>query len=78
MSGIIVMGLVSALGAFLLIWKINLEWFCKYQWQTDLVITSLFTWLYFGTFSGMAAAAVAGVIFSIMLYFGKVLTRSFL
>lgn len=68
------MGFVSALSAFFLIWKINLEWFCKYQWQTDLVVTSLFTWLYFGTFSGMAAAAVAGVVFSIFLYVSKLVT----
>lgn len=62
------MGFLSALGMFILIWKINLEVFCEYQWQTDVAFTVLITWLFFGTFSGVATAMVAGVIFSIFLF----------
>ena len=71
MYGIAMMGFLSALGAFFLIWRINLYWFCKYHWQTDLLFAIVITWLFFGTFSGMAAAAVAGVVFSVLLYVSK-------
>lgn len=74
MYEIAMMGFLSALGFFILIWKINLRWFCRYHWQTDLIFAGLIAWLFFGTFSGMAAAAVAGVIFSVMLYVAKILT----
>ena len=74
MYGIAMMGFMSALGAFILIWKINLYWFVKYHWQTDLVFAGLVTWLFFGTFSGMATAAVAGVTFSGFLYIAKLIT----
>lgn len=68
------MGFLSALGFFILLWKINLDWFCRYHWQTDLVFAVLITWLFFGTFSGMATAAVAGVTFSIFLFAAKLIT----
>ena len=66
-------GFLAALGAFILIWKINIYWFCRYHWQTDVVFAGVVTWLFFGTFSGMATAAVAGVMFSGLLYFAKLI-----
>jgi hypothetical protein len=74
MYGIAMMGFLSALGAFILVWKINLYLFCKYHWQTDLLFAVVVTWLFFGTFSGMATAAVAGVTFSVLLYMAKLIT----
>lgn len=71
MHEIMLMGFFSAVGAFIILWKINLYFFCRYHWQTDLAFAALLTWLFFGTFSGMATAAVAGVIFSGLLYFAK-------
>lgn len=71
MSEIVLLGFFSALGAFILLWKINLRWFCRFHWQTDLAFAALVAWLFFGTFSGMATAAVAGVMFSGFLYFAK-------
>ena len=68
MTEIVWLGFLAALGAFILVWKINLYVFCRYQWQTDLLFTGLITWLFFGTFSGMATAAVAGVLFSAFLF----------
>lgn len=75
MYGIAMMGFMSALGAFILIWKVNLSLFCKYHWQTDLLFAVIVTYLFFGTFSGMATAAVAGVTFSGFLYLAKLLTE---
>jgi hypothetical protein len=65
------LGFFSALGAFILIWKINLKWFCRFHWQTDVAFAVLVCWLYFGSFDGMATAAVAGVLFSGFLYVAK-------
>ena len=64
-------GFLSALGMFILIWKINLPWFCRYHWQIDIVFAVLVAWLFFGSFDGMATAAVAGVVFSGFLYLAK-------
>jgi hypothetical protein len=72
MYGIAIMGFVFAAGIFILICKINLEYFCKYHWQTDVLFTFLATWIFWGTFSGMATAAVAGLTFSGILYIAKV------
>ncbi len=69
------MGFLSALGALILAWKINIYWFCKYHWQTDLAFAALVAWLFFGTFSGMATAAVAGVVFSALLFMSKILVE---
>jgi vacuolar-type H+-ATPase subunit I/STV1 len=71
MYEVAMLGFFAALGMFILIWKINLIWFCRYHWQTDLGFAGLVTWLFFGTFSGMATAAVAGVIFSGLLFMAK-------
>lgn len=72
MNEIIFMGFISALGAFILAMKISPYWFCKHHWQTDLVFAGLVTWMFFGTFSGMATAAVAGVMFSGLLFITKI------
>ena len=74
MYEIAMMGFLSALGLFILVWKINIHFFAKHHWQTDLAVFALITWLFFGTFSGMAAAAVAGVVFSVMLYIARIFT----
>jgi len=76
MSELITMGFLSAFGAFILVWKINLKWFCRFHWQTDLAFAALVTYLFFGTFSGMAAAAVAGVMFSGLLFIAKFVTEN--
>jgi hypothetical protein len=73
MYEIAMIGLLSAVGAFILIWKINLRFFCSYHWQADVMFTLLVSWLFFGTFSGMATAAVAGVVFSALLYCAKLI-----
>lgn len=75
MYEIAMLGMFTALGAFILIWKINLKWFCRYHWQTDLAFAGLVGWLFFGTFAGMATAAVAGVMFSGFLYLSKLVVE---
>ena len=67
------LGLMTALAGFILVWKIKIYWFCKYHWQTDVVFGAVSCWLFFGTFSGMATAAVAGVVFSGFLFIAKLI-----
>ena len=74
MYGIAMMGLMTAIAAIILCWKINIHLFCKHAWQTDLTVTAISAWLFYGTFSGMATAAVAGVVFSGLLYASQLIT----
>lgn len=76
MVEIALLGFLSALGAFIIVWKINLKFCCIYHWQFDVLFTALVTWLFFGTFSGMATAAVAGVVFSAFLYGAKLINEN--
>lgn len=71
MYSIMIMGFLSALGAFILVCKINIDKACEFHWQLDMLFAVLVTWLFFGTFSGMATAAVAGVTFSALLFIAK-------
>ncbi len=69
-------GFLSALGFFILMAKINLDFFVKYQWQTDLAVSALLAVLFFGTFSGMATALVAGIFMSLFLYISKLIINN--
>lgn len=64
-------GAITALGFFIVMWKINLQFFCIYHWQTDLIVSGIMCYLFFGTFSGMAVAVTAGVFLSLFLYLAK-------
>ena len=74
MYSIMLLGFITALGTFVLVWKINLDLACQFHWQVDLAFAALVTWLFFGTFTGMATAAVAGLCFSGLLFFARLLT----
>lgn len=65
---VILLGFLTALGFCILLWKINLKFFAKYQWQTDLIISTALTFLFFGTQGGMLIAIIAGIFVSIFLY----------
>jgi hypothetical protein len=64
-------GFLTALGFFIIMWKIDLEFFSTYSWQTDLTVTGTMMFLFYGTFSGMVVAAIAGIFLSIFLYMSK-------
>ena len=64
----VLMGFLTAVAAFILMWKINLEFFAKYQWQTDVAVSLGLTVLFFGTFQGVMTAVIAGIFISIFLY----------
>jgi len=66
---------LTALAFFILMFKINLEFFAKYHWQTDLIVSSGLTFLFFGTFAGMVTALVAGIFLSIFLYISRLIIK---
>jgi hypothetical protein len=65
------MGFLTALGFYIIMCKINLPFFVKYQWQTDLIVSGTMTFIFFGTFTGMAVAIVAGIFLSLFLFFSQ-------
>lgn len=64
---------LSALGLFIIMWKINLEFFAKFHWQTDIIVSSMLMFLFYGTFQGMVTALIAGIFISIFLYISNLI-----
>lgn len=73
--GIIGIGLLTAIAFFILMFKINLEFFAKYHWQTDIIISSGLTFLFYGTFDGMVTALTAGIFISVFLYISRIIIK---
>lgn len=75
MIEILGIGALTALAFAIIMFKINLKFFAKYHWQTDVIVSAGLTFLFFGTFSGMATALVAGIFLSIFLYISKLVIQ---
>lgn len=75
MLEILGIGFLTALAFGIIMFKINLEFFAKYHWQTDVIISSGLTFLFFGTFSGMVTALTAGIFISIFLYLSRLIIQ---
>lgn len=61
-----------ALGIWILMLKIDIAFFAKYHWQSDVIVSAGLTFLFFGTFSGMVTALIAGIFISVFLYLSRV------
>jgi len=61
-------GLLSALGLLVLIFKFGIRRIIAYDIPIDIVSTGLLMYLFAGTYSGMIAAMVGGLIISITLF----------
>jgi len=67
-------GIITVLAVLLIAMKFNRDTLKKllgYDIAIDILVTLGLTWLLAGTYSGMMAALVGGVIFSITLYLVK-------
>lgn len=64
-------GLLSALGLLFLIFKFGVRRVIAYDIPIDITITALLMYAFAGTYSGMIAAMVGGLIVSITLYIMK-------
>lgn len=68
---VILVGFATSLSFFIIMWKINLEFFAKYHWQTDLIISIAMTFIFYGTFSGMSVAVVSCIFLSLFLFLSR-------
>jgi len=67
-------GLITVLAVLVITMKLNKDTLQKilgYDIVIDILVTLGLTWLLAGTYSGMMAAIVGGLLFSIALYFIK-------
>lgn len=65
---IITMGAITAFAFLILLWKLGIYKFLRFDSVTDLAVTAALTALFAGTMSGMMIAATAGIMVSIALY----------
>ena len=64
-------GLLSALGLLFLIFKFGVRRIIAYDIPIDITVTAFLMYAFAGTYSGMLAAMVGGLIVSITLYVMK-------
>lgn len=62
---------LTALGFFIILWKMGIHRFLRFHWQTDLAVTALLSFLFFGTLGGMLIGLLAALFFSLMLSITK-------
>ena len=65
---IIIMGGLTALGIFIVLWKCDITKFNGYIIATEVGLFTLLAFLFIGTMTGMMIGLVAGVILSALLY----------
>lgn len=77
---ILFLATLTAAGYIIILSKmLTLRTLIRHQVATDIVATGGIPWLFYGSFSGMAVAIVAGLIVSIFLYIaGKILTATYI
>ncbi|MBN86686.1 MAG: hypothetical protein CL885_04110 [Dehalococcoidia bacterium] len=67
----ILAGILSALGLLFLIFKFGIRRVIAYDIPIDIAVTGLLMYLFAGTYSGMMAAMVGGLIVSVSLFILK-------
>ena len=65
---ILIMGGLTALGIFIVLWKCDITKFNGYKVITEITLFSLLAFLFIGTMTGMMIGLVAGVFLSAALY----------
>jgi hypothetical protein len=61
-------GLLSALGLLFLIFKFGIRRVVSYDIPIDVAVTGFLMWAFAGTYSGMMAAMIGGLVVSVVLY----------
>ena len=67
----IIAGLLSALGLLFLIFKFGIRRIVTYDIPIDILVTGFLMYAFAGTYSGMFAAMVGGLIVSVTLFVMK-------
>ncbi len=63
----VIIGVFTAIAFYILMWKIDIKKFAGYNWQTDLCMMVIISFMFFGTLTGMVVAVVAGITMSLLL-----------
>lgn len=63
----IIAGLVASTSMLFLLVKLNLRRCLGYDWFFDIVITLFLAYLFTGTYAGMSAAMIGGLLLSVKL-----------
>lgn len=63
----LIVGVLTALAFYIIMWKIDIKKFAGYNWQSDLLMMIIVSAMFFGTLTGMIVAVIAGVTMSILL-----------
>jgi len=67
----IIAGLLSAMGLLVLLFKFGIRRILAYDIAIDIAATGLLMYLFAGTYSGMFAAMVGGLVISVTLFVMK-------
>lgn len=70
-QAIIAAGIVSAIAFYIVFWKIDIRKICGYEVAVDIASTILLMLMFAGTYTGMIAAVIAGLLLSVMLMITK-------
>ncbi len=73
---ILILGVLTAMAFILVMSKIGLGKFIRFNAASDLVISGVIAMLFVGTFTGMATGLVAGIVISLFLSFAKMVSRA--
>jgi len=60
-------GLLTAAGFLILLYKLNIKRILQYDLIIDIAVTFFLMWIFAGTFAGMMAAIIGGLLVSIVL-----------
>ncbi len=65
------MALATAVGIFIIMWRIDITKFTGYLWQSEMALFILLIVIFMGTFSGMMTGLIAGIFLSVFLQIAK-------
>jgi len=72
-------GILTAIGIIILMLKLNRRWLKRllgYDIVFDIAVTALMAVIFYGTYSGMMAATVGGIVFSVAVHTIKMIIGS--
>jgi len=75
MEVMLLAGVLSAFGAFFILMRVGVRFMARNALFLDILFTGSLIFFFFGTFSGMLAAALGGCILSILLWMTKLYVR---
>ncbi len=73
---ILILGFLTAVAFILVMNKIGLGKFIRFNAMSDLLISGIIAMLFIGTFTGMATGLIAGIVISVFLSFMKMVKRA--